>query len=321
MFRLATSILSPGGARGRLSAFIFHRVLPAPDPLQPSEPHAEQFDEMLGWIGSQFNVLPPLEACERLYAKSLPPRAAIITFDDGYRDNHDIALPLLRKHGMSAAFFVATGFLGGGAMFNDRVIEAIRCAPGPELDAAEPGSPALPLATDADRRAAIEILIASVKHAAFDDRCRRLDDLEAACGVRARPDLMMREVQVAALARAGMVVGGHTRNHPILCVLDEASARGEIEGGRDDLRAITGQPPRMFAYPNGKIHDDFERVHRGMVEAAGFSFAFTTHGGASLASDDPLLLRRHTPWSRTALRFKGQALSNLAAGASEPVFA
>ena len=63
---------APAGAGARLSTFIFHRVLAQPDPLLPEEPHAASFDELLGWIGSQFQVLPPLQACERLAAGTLP---------------------------------------------------------------------------------------------------------------------------------------------------------------------------------------------------------------------------------------------------------
>src|SRR5262249_771186 len=36
----------------------------------------------------------------------------LVTFDDGYRDNHDVALPILRSHGVPAAFFLITGFVG-----------------------------------------------------------------------------------------------------------------------------------------------------------------------------------------------------------------
>ena len=311
VFRLATSLLSPGGARGRLSAFIFHRVLAEPDPLLPSEPHAELFDRMLGWIASQFQVLPPLEACERLYARSLPARAAVITFDDGYRDNHDVALPLLQKHRMSAAFFVATGYLNGGTMFNDRVIEAVRGARAAALDAGWLGLGSLPLADDAQRRDAIDRLLKAVKHLPPPERLVQVQRIEDACQARAAKDLMMSDAQVLACHRAGIALGGHTRNHPILRALPDEQAREEIEAGRDDLRAISGQAPALFAYPNGKLGDDFDSRHQGMAEQAGFRFAFTTEAGASDAGEDRFLLRRYTPWARSAWRFGLQAADSL----------
>ena len=119
-------LMSPGGARARLSVLIFHRVLPEPDPLFPDEMHARRFDVLCGWLTSWFKVLPLDEAVARLKAGTLPARAVCITFDDGYADNHHVALPILRRHGLVATFFIATGFLDGGRMWNDTVIEAIR---------------------------------------------------------------------------------------------------------------------------------------------------------------------------------------------------
>ena len=314
MFRLATSLLSPGGARGRLSAFIFHRVLAAPDPLLPSEPHAELFDRMLGWIGSQFNVLPPLEACERLYANSLPARAAIITFDDGYRDNHDVALPLLQKHRMGAAFFVATGYLNGGTMFNDRVIEAVRGARAAAVDVGWLGLGRLPLTDDAQRRAAIDRLLKVVKYLSPPERLVQVQRIEEACQAGTAKELMMSDAQVLACHRAGIELGGHTRNHPILRALPDTQAHQEIISGRDDLRALTGQAPALFAYPNGKLGGDFDDRHRAMVEAAGFRFGLTTEPGTTGTGDDRFLMRRHTPWARKAWRFAWQAADNLRRG-------
>ncbi|HEY8876670.1 MAG TPA: polysaccharide deacetylase family protein, partial [Roseateles sp.] len=66
---------SPGGARGRLSVLIFHRVLREPDPLFPDEVDAARFDEILGWLKSWFHVLPLDKAVRRLQAGDLPPRA------------------------------------------------------------------------------------------------------------------------------------------------------------------------------------------------------------------------------------------------------
>lgn len=76
-------LLSPSGARARLSVLIFHRVLPQPDPLFPDEIDAARFDAILGWLRSWFNVLPLDEAAQRLKDGSLPARAAALSFDDG----------------------------------------------------------------------------------------------------------------------------------------------------------------------------------------------------------------------------------------------
>ncbi len=129
LLRALTVLAAPAGPRSRLSVFYFHRVLERPDPLLPFEPDARMFERMLAWIASQFRVLDPLDALDRLYDGTLPSRPAVVSFDDGYRDNCTVALPILQRHRMQAVFFISTGFLDGGTMFNDRVIEAVRRCP------------------------------------------------------------------------------------------------------------------------------------------------------------------------------------------------
>ena len=126
MLKSLLGLASPAGDGGRLSTLIFHRVLAEPDPLFPQEVDRPRFDLICGWIRYWFNVLPLDEAAARLKERTLPPRAMAITFDDGYEDNASVALPVLQRHGLPATFFVATGFLDGGRMWNDTVIEAIR---------------------------------------------------------------------------------------------------------------------------------------------------------------------------------------------------
>lgn len=314
MFRLATSIVSPAGGRARLSAFIFHQVLEKPDPLRPGEPDARRFDQLLGWIRSQFRVLQPLQACEQLFAGSLPSRAAVITFDDGYRNNYDVALPLLKRHGVDAVVFVATAFLGDGVMFNDRVIEAIRGAPGPELDLAFLGLGRLGLSSVDDRRSAIRAVLEAVKALPLESRLEAVERLSAVCGVRPPRDLMMTPEQVRGLADAGVEVGGHTRNHPILRVLDPEEARAEIAGCHADLSGILGTPPALFAYPNGRPGLDFTAEHTRMVASSGFRFAFSTDRSVADRHVDPFAIPRFTPWDRTRVRFQARMLAHLAGG-------
>lgn len=311
ILRALTALAAPSGARSRLSIFYFHRVLAEADPLLPFEPDARMFDRMLGWIGAQFRVLDPLEACDRLYDGTLPSRPAAITFDDGYRDNHAVALPILQRHGMKAAFFVATGFLEGGAMFNDRVIEAVRQCRTGEL--AIPGSSErVALGSILARREAIDRIISAVKHLAPELRTERAIELERAVGVSPPSGLMMEAGQVAALHRAGMRIGGHTRTHPILAQLQDPAAEREIVGGLEDLAAITGERPQLFAYPNGKHGDDFDDRHVAMIRRSACRFAFTTRAGAAAATSGRHDLPRFTPWDRTPLRFGARAFMNVA---------
>jgi hypothetical protein len=129
-------MLSPGGHGGRLPVMIFHRVLPEPDSLFPGEPDATRFDAQLPLLKRWFNILPLPDAIRGLREERLPPRPLTLTFDDGYADNCTVALSILQRHELRAAFFIATDYLDGGRMWNDTVIEAVRGCSKPVLDLA-----------------------------------------------------------------------------------------------------------------------------------------------------------------------------------------
>ena len=99
-----TSIFSPAGKHARLSIVIYHRVQEADDELFGVKASAPRFDLQVKYLAENFNVLPLHEAVQRLQSGTLPSRAACITFDDGYADNAEAALPILKKHGASATF-------------------------------------------------------------------------------------------------------------------------------------------------------------------------------------------------------------------------
>src|ERR1700755_1848024 len=66
----------------------------------------EDFDAQVGFLARNFDVVGPGEA-----GPAADGRRVLITFDDGYRDNHAAAMPILRAHGATATFFLTTGFL------------------------------------------------------------------------------------------------------------------------------------------------------------------------------------------------------------------
>jgi peptidoglycan/xylan/chitin deacetylase (PgdA/CDA1 family) len=310
--RAVSALVSPRGHRAKLLTFFFHRVLDKPDPMIPGEMDAKRFDQALRWIGDQFRVLPPLAACEHLAAGTLPSRAAMISFDDGYRDNHDVALPLLKRHRMTAAFFIATGYLGDGVQFNDRLTEALRTHRGETFDAGWLGLGRLPTGHLQATLQSLHRLREAVKYLPPAQRNQALERIESACALpasrTARDRVMMTPEEVQALAANGMEIGGHTVMHPILKSVDDDTAFEEIRAGRAALSALLASPPLLFAYPNGKLGTDFEPRHAEMARRAGFSFAFSTHRGVGDARTDRMMLPRFMPWDTQALRFKFQAL-------------
>lgn len=312
--RLPLSVLSPGGPRARLSILIFHRVLAAPDPLFPNEVDTTMFDAMCGWIAALFKVLPLDEAVTRLRADTLPARAACITFDDGYADNCTQAMPILQRHGLSATFYIATGFLDGGRMWNDTVIESIRGTRHAALDLSSlklEGLGEVALDTVAKQRVAIDAILLRIKHKAFDERLALTLALAQLSGATLRDNLMMSSQQLRQLRAGGMLIGGHTVSHPILATLPVEQARREMLESRQRLEAILGEPIKHFAYPNGQRGGDYNDDHVRLARELGFDSAVCTTWGAARSGSDCHQLPRFSPWDRTPARFALRMMRNL----------
>lgn len=317
VFPLLFGLRSPAGANARLSVLIFHRVLPEPDPLFPDEMHAARFDAVCGWVRGWFNVLPLDEAARRLADGTLPARAMAITFDDGYADNQQVAAPTLHRHGLSATFFVATGFLDGGRMWNDTVIEAIRRTRADRLDLSgiaglEALGP-LPLATVAERRTAIDAVIGRAKYLAPGARAAAVAGVARAAAAVLPDDLMMSSGQVRDLHAQGQRIGAHTVHHPILARIPPAEARDEIARSKRTLETLLDAPVDLFAYPNGKPGQDYAPEHAVLVRELGFTAAVSTAWGAARQGADLFQLPRFTPWDRSRWRYGARLLANLCA--------
>jgi len=317
--KLLFSALARGGP-GPLTTLIFHRVTPEPDVLFPGEVDAASFDRICGWLARWFHVLPLDTAVQQLRAGTLPARAACVTFDDGYADNHDQALPILQKHGLTATFFIATGYLGGGRMFNDSVVETVRHAAGSTLDLRALGVDGLGtlyIGNHDARRAAIGAILQAIKYRPVAAREGLTQKLQSLAGVATLPDdLMMQPEQVRALHRAGMQVGAHTVSHPILARLDDDAARSELTASRSRLQDLLGAPVSLFAYPNGKPHEDYSAATVRLARQAGFDAAVSTAWGAADRDTDCFQLPRFTPWDRTCGRFGLRLARNLVSRAA-----
>jgi peptidoglycan/xylan/chitin deacetylase (PgdA/CDA1 family) len=285
-----------------LLVLIYHRVLPVSDPILPDEPDTTAFAAQMDLIRQNFRVLPLADAVRQLAGGTLPSRSVCITFDDGYANNCDLALPILEQRSMPATVFVAPGFLSGGRMFNDTVIEAIRRAP-VELDLSELGFGRHLLTDSAARVKAIGRILPVLKYLPQAERLERAAAIADRVGAELPADLMMTEDQVRRLHRSGIEIGAHTVNHPILAKADDETARREIFTSKELLEEITGSKITSFAYPNGGPGRDYTARDVDLVRKSGFDLAVSTAWGAALPARDVMQIPRIAPWDRTAFRF------------------
>lgn len=309
--RVSIGLLSPGGSNSRVSILIFHRVLAEKDPLFPGEVDASEFEQQLRFLKSFMNFVSLSDAVSGIRCGNLPPRAACVTFDDGYADNAEVAFPILQKLGIPATFFIATGFLDGGRMWNDSVIEMVRTATSPQLDLGAVNMGNFEVTTTQQRQQAISGLIGGLKYLPLSERAAQIAQMCDHLRCDLPTDLMMTSAQVKHLHDNGMEIGGHTVTHPILSMLSPSDARREIGEGKESLEDIVRGPVRFFAYPNGKPGQDYLPEHVGMVKDLGFHAAVSTAWGAMPRNADLYQLPRFTPWDRAAHKFMLRVAKNL----------
>jgi len=256
---------------------------------------AADFASQLDYLGRHFEIVGPAELAAE------PDRSGkrvLITFDDGYRDNYELAFPALRERGMSATFFLATGFLDQARLsWWDEIAWLARSS---ARDVLAPGSPlaeALPL--EGDRERAIAELLGHYKRLDPELGPRFLDSLAAGAGL-VRPDpaageaMWMTWDMAREMLAGGMTMGGHTVNHPVLALLPADRQRAEIEGCRARLDQELGQPMRWFSYPVGQ-RDSFDNVTRRTLTEAGVRLSFSYYGGYLRPGGwDPLDVPRST---------------------------
>lgn len=295
--------LAPAGASGRLSIFIFHRVLEHADALRPGEPDAKRFERIVRFITTHFQVLTLAEAAAALVAGRLPAAAACITFDDGYADNLTLAAPILRRYDANATVFVASAYTDGGRMWNDSVIDAVRAAPVGELDWRDFGLGCADVADDDSRSEFISRALPKLKYLALAERGAIAIEIAHRAGLPVRSGLMMSRDQLRAWRGFGFGIGGHTRHHPILARLSDADAATEIGADREQLAHWLGEAPQAFAYPNGVPGRDYGPRDVALVKRAGYTCAVSTARGAATRFNDVYQLPRYMPWDRQMWAF------------------
>jgi peptidoglycan/xylan/chitin deacetylase (PgdA/CDA1 family) len=284
VFRSGLSILGKTGVaaamaqrtRGLGAVLMFHHVRPSQpkgfDPHRILEITPEFLDRVLGHVRNQgYDIIPIDAMAERIRSPQPGKPFVVLTFDDGYRDNAEFALPILRRHGAPFTVFATTGFADGGAplWWLDLEDSVARGLPG-DHGYKRSGSPARvfkSIYADLRPKADLQQRIARLANAADIDgpaRTRRLclhwDDLRALA------------------ADPLCTIGAHTLTHPLLGTQDEAVARREMAQSKAILEDKLQLPVRHIAYPVGDVLAAGAREF-ALARELGFDTGVTTRPG------------------------------------------
>ncbi len=206
----------------------------------------------------------------------------LITFDDGYRDNYELAFPVLKACHATALFFIATSFIDSPRFaWWSEIAWMVRNAQVNTIPADKWFDAPLEIGEGYPSQAIGQAVRRywSLQDDETDDYLSSLAQATGAgrCPPSLAENLRMSWEMIQEMHEASMGFGGHTVNHPILAQISASRQREEIVGCRDRLAEKLGTAPLSFGYPVGQAHM-FTSETKQILQEAGYRFAFSFYG-------------------------------------------
>jgi peptidoglycan/xylan/chitin deacetylase (PgdA/CDA1 family) len=254
------------------------------------------FEAHMKTVAQQFSPVTVEEVADfARTGRQFPPRALAVTFDDGFADNYDVALPILHHYGIPATFYIMVNAVTGGLLpWYCRVRFAFNTTSKPQWSDPEGKrtySLAVPEQRKVARQAAWDVgarMTGDVQHE-FVDEVEKSLDIEPSC---VGHGFMMTWDQVRALRKAGHTIGAHTLSHPNVAHMSQSEARFEIIECKKRLEEELGERINHFSYPHPALNPEWSAQTLEITREAGFKSAVLTTSGPVRAGDEPLALKR-----------------------------
>jgi peptidoglycan/xylan/chitin deacetylase (PgdA/CDA1 family) len=272
--------------------FAWHNVAPTWFSLAPRRAAVAGLVRQLRVVAAAFHVVPLVDALDRLEGgRPLPRRAAALTFDDGYRDNLEVAAPILERLRLPATFFLVPSLLDGGRAWWEEVAWAFVRSPRREL---EWEGRRWPLDGRAQRAFVVDAVCERLKLVDHAARLAAIEELTARLAPRGAPGdgLFLDWEGARRLARRpGAEIGSHSRDHAILSRESASVQLADLTYARRALQRELDLPVPALAYPNGTSADYDEHTMTAAREA-GHRWALTARTGVNRPDTPRYELRR-----------------------------
>lgn len=272
---------------GSCAVLLYHRVIDIPTDPQLLAVKPAHFDAQLALLKERYHMLTVEEFDHHLlHRRRFPKGSVLLTFDDGYADNHTFARPLLEKHGLQALFFIASGYIGSGREYWWDELERLLLLNGKLPIAFHFASDGLRLdwrdgeVQEAAGKAYTQLLdlLRALPGQVRDGHLAALREQLHAPHQRSTHLPMTWEELRAFAASPAVVIGAHTRSHPSLMQVSPEEQAAEIIGSKQDLEHQLQLPVKYFSYPFG-TGADFNATTERLAREAGFLHAAANYPG------------------------------------------
>lgn len=289
----------------QISIFVYHRVGPQLHDWLYRSISETVFEKQIRWLASTHTIISLEDLADLIREKRQPcGNVAVITFDDGYKDNYLHAFPVLQNYNIPATVFLTTGCIDRRALLWSDLLDYIILSTDAEAIEHEVLG-TIPLRTGSERSSALfDIKQKVMKRIPHREKLRLMEDLERDLCVEVPEqhgdDIMLTWDEVREMREGGIRFGAHTVTHPILSNTTFEEAAFEIAGSKRRIEEELGEKITTFAYPNGKPEDinadtiELLRQHR-------FACAVTTVPAKITHASDPLKLGRITTTNHYSL--------------------
>lgn len=259
--------------------------------------HKAYFDRQMRFIKKHFEVVKLSEGIKRLYRGEIERPTIAVTFDDGFRNNHDVAFPILKRLGVPATIFLTTGLIDSDdTVWFCRVNDALANTSKSKFRFQ---GEAYSIANQKQKIAVSRIIQEKLKDYPPDMLMEKCIALIKELGiapdkkmVNEAPFRMLDNDAIRAMANSGLIeFGCHTHRHCILTHLSQAECRGEIAQSKQAIEDLIQGECRLFAYPNGGWEDIPEHCAQ-LMEQCDISAAVTTVRGKNSRKTPNSMLKR-----------------------------
>jgi peptidoglycan/xylan/chitin deacetylase (PgdA/CDA1 family) len=283
----------------RLTILMYHGIISIPLTVRNwCFLDKSSFISQMQYLKKHFEILPLSEAAKRIKNEGISRPTAVVTFDDGFQNNYDLAFPILREMGVPATIFLVTGLVNTDdtvwfCRLNQTLTETKKLAfewHGDRFDLSHPFS-------KAEAAAIIQEKLKEYPHpdllAEVRWITRELGEEPTAPIPVGSPFRVLSGEAIREMAASGLIeFGAHTHNHAILSQLSLDEQRNEIYRSVKAVQELTGRPCELFAYPNGRVQD-YDGGSMKILEECGVHASVTTIEGPNGRMTPLVELRRY----------------------------